>query len=175
MELVLIDSRENPERQCKAVVMSSLGFAKAKNTAINDDRVLMQKYLEQLCILGVPFVTSSGNYGNFVGDIHRLPKILAGPDMPIINVVAVTHLRELAFYSEGGPQLTLCAPGASDSVKLKGQSKRERDRTPGLGMPFLIFLQYTYGSTLVSLFVLAPITVCHFYLNYNTGENTVRK
>jgi subtilisin family serine protease len=113
-----------PERHAKSVVTSSLGFKlqmtheKAKT---DPDAVLMRTYFDKLFEMGVPFIASSGNFGDLFKTIDRLPKVLEDPETPIINVGAVDMDGSKPQWSQDGPQLTISAPG----VGIAGQTREE--------------------------------------------------
>jgi hypothetical protein len=109
------------ERKGKSVVISSLGCSDDPG-----DAILMRPILDRLFSLGVPFVSSSGNTAPFIEEINKLPKVLEGADTPIINVGAADNLRKKASYSQGGPHLTLYAPGGLYNFQLTGQSKEDK-------------------------------------------------
>jgi hypothetical protein len=163
LELILENLLAKTERQSKSVVISSLGFGEGKDPKTDDDNATMKRLLKKLFDLGVPFVTSSGNLGNLKPNIHRLPKILEGPDVPIINVGAVTNFRELAFYSQGGTQLTVHAPGGLDTFKLTGQSKDSGIPRDDSGTSFGKSLHYPITWQLTNNFSCTPC--CWSYRN----------
>jgi hypothetical protein len=68
-----------PEHHAKSVVVSSLGFKsqmthdKAKS---DPDAEIMRAYFNRLFEMGVPFISSSGDFGDLFKTTDRLPKVL---------------------------------------------------------------------------------------------------
>lgn len=122
------DSRA--DRRSKTVIISSLGFSKADPT----HTTLLRPIFESLFALGIPFVSSSGNLGELIPDINKLPKTLAGPDMPILIVGAVDDQRKKTPYSQvGKDEDMIYAPGGTEAHKVEVQSKL--DKNEGEGSP----------------------------------------
>ena len=119
------------ERKGKSVIISSIGCQNNEG-----DALLMRPIFDAMFSIGVPFLSSSGNLGELLPDINKLPKLLEGSDMPIINVGAADNLRKKAGYSQGGPHLTLYAPGGLPTFKLTGQSKENKVEREDQGTSF---------------------------------------
>jgi hypothetical protein len=121
------------------VIISSLGLSNNEG-----DANLMRPIFEKLFEMGIPFISSAGNTAPLIPDISKLPKLLEGPEMPIINVGAVDRLRQKALYSQAGPHLTLYAPGGfkkgdectEDGECIKGQSKDDTVEREDAGTSF---------------------------------------
>lgn len=118
------------ERKGKSVIISSIGCQNDQG-----DAMLMRPIFDAMFSIGVPFVSSTGNLGVFF-DINKLPKLLEGSDVPIINVGATDNLRQKADYSQGGPHLTLYAPGGLPTYQLTGQSKENKVEREDKGTSF---------------------------------------
>lgn len=122
---------ERADRRSKTVIISSLGFSQADPT----HTAFLRPIFESLFALGIPFVTFSGNFGDILPDINKLPKTLVGPDMPILIVGAVDDQRKKTSYSQAGKDEDMIyAPGGTDARKIEVQSrfnKNEGEGTPG--------------------------------------------
>jgi hypothetical protein len=69
--------------------------------------MLMGERLQDLFALGLPFVTSSGNFARLEINIERIPSVLADENTPIINVGNVDLEGNRVRDSQRGPQLTI--------------------------------------------------------------------
>jgi hypothetical protein len=144
LNLAVSHIQEREERQGRSVIISSIG---CQNDDLDAD--LMRPIFEKMFSLGVPFVSSSGNLGVFL-PINKLPKLLEGPDMPIINVGAADNLRQKADYSQAGPQLTLYAPGGLPNYKLTGQFRENKVEREDQGTSFGRSLQDTSTEVILT-------------------------
>lgn len=134
LEAVLQDLSDNPNRQSKAVVISSLGFGSStltyEQSLTDPDANVMRPYFEKLFKMGVPFISSAGNRAEIQPTIRRLPKIIQDDDYPIINVGAVGLDGSKAKFSQDGDQLTISAPGVDVTGKNKDGTEGTLSGTP---------------------------------------------
>jgi subtilisin family serine protease len=122
LQRIIDNLNKNPNRQPKAIVTCSLGFKMwmTHDLAKSDpDAMVIRPLLEALFEMGVPFISSAGNYARINTVIDRLPKVLEDPYTPIINVGAVDKDGRKITESQDGPQLTISGPG----FEVNGQTK----------------------------------------------------
>lgn len=68
--------------------------------------------MKALIKIDVPVVLSAGN-GKTEGqlNVNDFPQFLEGPDLPLIIVGANDYDGKVSAFSQGGPHLTVLAPG----------------------------------------------------------------
>jgi hypothetical protein len=106
---------DNPSRVQKTVVVCPWSVE-------NDDKQLLAAFratFDRLFKMGIPVVMSSGNHRKSSDDINRLPQVLSAPDFPLINAGGSTINGERVDTSQGGPKLTVHAPGIDVEVSNK--------------------------------------------------------
>jgi subtilisin family serine protease len=83
------------------------------------------RVLDSIHSEGVPIVFASGNAGDISGreNIDNYPQVLEGPGTPIINVGGTTLQGDRWGKSQGGPQLTIYAPGEDVGIQGKLDGK----------------------------------------------------
>ncbi|KAI9748645.1 MAG: hypothetical protein M4579_007159 [Chaenotheca gracillima] len=93
----------------KVVVNISIALTQSPQSVIGAVRNMMDAMIREL---GVIFVVPSGNFGGSSPNINQFPAAF-GFELPIIVVGAVDEEGITPLFSQGGPHLTVSAPGVS--------------------------------------------------------------
>lgn len=129
------DLTAHPGRQDRSVILMAAGsedsttYDDAKG---NEDWRQNYEYPMQLLLaMGVPIVLAAGNNGGEPNrqNIDTRPQIYQSEDMPLIIVGAANYDGERIPMSQGGPLLTVYAPGE----KVEGISKDDFSSTEESG------------------------------------------
>ena len=106
-------------RQKKSVVTYSVGSKDPEdpNNMLRSEKQ-ERDHIKNLLDNDVIFVNSAGNNANKVDkegqlrkNIDGFPKLWEGPDFPLIIVGATDFTGAVTDFSQGGPHLTILAPG----------------------------------------------------------------
>jgi hypothetical protein len=116
---------DNPTRLEKCVVVCPWSF----DTPDPELAALFRVTFGRLFKAGIPVVASSGNRRRNSDAINRLPQVLSAPDFPLINVGASDVNGERAVFSQGGPQLSVHAPGVGVEFSNKDGTQATGDGT----------------------------------------------
>lgn len=126
-------------RQKNSVVILSAGMETSltRDQLSTDATYLIEYYspVRRLLDLGVPLICASGNFADQPGrqDIDSLPQLYQGDDLPIINVGAAGYDGQRWYKSQGGPVLTLYAPGVDVLTMSKVEQQHVRNSGTSLG------------------------------------------
>lgn len=139
-------------RASKSVIVCSLGTAgtKSRQDVINDpDLGAMLIWFNAIMDLGTPIVLAAGNArdGSERAEIDTFPQVLEAADTPIINVGAAGRDGGLAEFSQGGPQLTVHAPGVKVFALKKDSTSDLYDGTSVGRFSLLYYTHYTWQNT----------------------------
>jgi subtilisin family serine protease len=139
LEMAFRDIRDK-DRALKSVVVVSQAIPGATTREKALQTELGIRYLtaiNRLIALGTPVVMAAGNARDEEDgtreDIDLLPQVLEHPDVtPIINVGAATIEGYRVAESQGGPQLSIYAPGQT-VISLTKDSKSTTFRGTSIG------------------------------------------
>lgn len=120
---------EENKRGMKSIVVIPLAGQQGWNhdEAVEDDNKnnqLMTKAMRGILNMGTPIIFGAGNDGDKEGaeEIDQLLMVFEDKDTPIINVGAAMYSSYKAKWSQGGPQVTIYAPGG-ESVEAQTKEK----------------------------------------------------
>jgi hypothetical protein len=114
LDKILEEIKNGPESSKDSVVSISLGVQPCDPQL--EGRI--RNFVTDILARGVPIVLASGN-ADGAPDISAAPQRFEGPDLPLINVGAATLDGDVWHKSQGGPQLTLYAPGKDVTAQSK--------------------------------------------------------
>lgn len=175
MWLSLNDINAHAGRSSRSVVITSLAIGAGGITPeaakMNEQmQTLYGDDLRALSKLGVPFVMASGNDADKPdrGDVNQLPKALQDDDIPLIIVGASDWEGKRAEFSQGGPLVTIYAPGVSVECQNKVDQRQAIASGTSLGkqMSFPGSYSELTGSSNVAAPQVAGLIAT--YLSYST-------